>query len=404
MSNEKQEKHIERTPQDSEHQVAGKPILSGDDNAAQQRLEKQTAARAHRFTKGDNVFTIDMGNGQTVEDSRPREHDKQLLAQNAVERGTTLTGEISTEVNQVIAPGHSVKFTARADGGITYETAGQWDAASWNQQIKALNKYFTAHPEAVNTIVSESKKHKGGVILGSSLETADSNEPPKHSPIESQRPEGDQAQHRQTHSTNERTTLSGEVSNDLNDLIAPGHAVKFTRRPDGGVNWQPAGHWNAAEWNAQLKALKDYFTAYPEKINTLAAEIKNHRGPLTLGIEANEPTTEPPTRPHPSEGNDRNQWLVGSGSINGHPVQIGGPNDVKIPAAAGANTPVVLSTLDGSGETIHGHIVVQNGQKFFYPDYSEDSQHRCYGIQNAKDNMILLTNAGVAAYEPYKRQ
>ena len=195
------------------------------------------------------------------------------------------------------------------------------------------------------------------------------------------------------------------MSNELTDLIAPGHAVKFSLRADGGVNWKPAGHWDPAEWNAQLKALHDYFTAHPEKINTLAAEVKQNGGLLTLGIEAVEP---PPPKPHPhpsGEGSDQKQWLVGSGSINGHQVQIGGPNDVKISADAGPNTPVVLSTTEGSGETIHGRIIVdRNGQKFFYPDYTEDSQHRQYRVQNPQQNMIPLNNAGTATYDSYERQ
>jgi hypothetical protein len=107
-----------------------------------------------------------MGNGSTVRDARPQSpqgHDKQLLAENTVERRPTLSGEVSTDINQVIAPGHAVKFTVRADGGIECQASGQWDAASWNQQLKALNEYFTAHPEAVNTLVAEAKKHKGGI-------------------------------------------------------------------------------------------------------------------------------------------------------------------------------------------------------------------------------------------------
>jgi hypothetical protein len=302
MTNEKNEQHLEKVSQTGEGQVAGKPILNGTENATQQRIEKQTAARAHRFTKGDNPFTIDMGNGSTVRDARPQspqEHDKQLLAENTVD---------------------------------------------------------------------------------------------------------EQNQRKQEQNQSDRAPLSGEVSNDVTDLIAPGHTVKFTLRAGGGVNWQPAGHWDPEEWNAQLKALHDYFTAHPERLNALAAEVKQNGGPLTLGIEAAEPPPQP--HPHPSgDGSHQKQWLVGSGLINGHPVQIGGPNDIKIPANAGPNTPVVLSTTDGSGETIHGRIRVdRNGQKFFYPDYTEDSQNRQYRVQNPQQNMIPLTNAGIATYEPYDRQ
>jgi hypothetical protein len=60
-------------PQTSgDHQVAGTPITKTEDNAQQQRQEKLTAAKAFRFTSGDAApFTIDMGNGEKVQDKRP---------------------------------------------------------------------------------------------------------------------------------------------------------------------------------------------------------------------------------------------------------------------------------------------------------------------------------------------
>ncbi|HEY9759914.1 MAG TPA: hypothetical protein V6C97_32440 [Oculatellaceae cyanobacterium] len=60
-------------PQKSgDHQVAGTPITNTEDNAHQQRQEKITASKAFRFTSGDSApFTIDMGNGEKVQDKRP---------------------------------------------------------------------------------------------------------------------------------------------------------------------------------------------------------------------------------------------------------------------------------------------------------------------------------------------
>lgn len=70
-----QEKHLESHKQ-GDSQVAGKPITNAEDNAHQQRLEKQTAAKAFRFTHGDNAFTIDMGDGKQVQDTRPKSNEQ----------------------------------------------------------------------------------------------------------------------------------------------------------------------------------------------------------------------------------------------------------------------------------------------------------------------------------------
>jgi hypothetical protein len=68
------EKNIEglKPQKTGDHQVAGTPITNAEDNAHQQRQEKLTAAKAFRFTAGDAApFTIDMGNGEKVQDKRP---------------------------------------------------------------------------------------------------------------------------------------------------------------------------------------------------------------------------------------------------------------------------------------------------------------------------------------------
>ena len=72
------EKHLENH-QSGDHQVAGKPITDKADNAAQQRLEHQTAAKAFRFTKdGGNAFSIDMGDGKAaVNDKRPLRQEEE---------------------------------------------------------------------------------------------------------------------------------------------------------------------------------------------------------------------------------------------------------------------------------------------------------------------------------------
>ena len=74
------EKHLEQQkPEKSgDHQVAGTPITNTEDNAHQQRQEKLTALKAYRFTKGDAApFTIDMGNGEKVQDKRPLKNSEQ---------------------------------------------------------------------------------------------------------------------------------------------------------------------------------------------------------------------------------------------------------------------------------------------------------------------------------------
>ncbi len=73
------EKHLEQKHEKGgEQQVAGTPITKTEDNAHQQRQEIQNAMKAYRFTKGDNPFTIDMGDGGTVVDKRPmhQEHTR----------------------------------------------------------------------------------------------------------------------------------------------------------------------------------------------------------------------------------------------------------------------------------------------------------------------------------------
>ena len=293
MHNQQHEKHFEKPLPIEEHLVAGKPILSSEDNAVQQRLEKQSTARAHRFTKGDNVFAIDLANGKSVTDMRPqdsdsqatRAHDKWLLAQNS--------------------PDSEAKVT--------------------------------------------------------------------------------------------RTPLRGEISNDVESVILPRHAVKFTRGADGHLIWNTIGHWSAKDWQTQNNELLKYFSHHADRQGAIFAEIQSNGGALTVGIEAHESKPVPP--PRPIENTDRFQWLKGSGYINGQEVNIGGDRDAKIPASARPNTPIVLSTIDGSGTKIHGHLMIdQQGRKFFYPDYSEDAQHRCYAIQNPRQNKIPLTNAGVATY------
>lgn len=71
------EKHLEGQKEKAGEQVAGKPITDKADNAAQQRLEQQTAMKSFRFTKdGGNAFSIDFGDGKAlVQDKRPLQQD-----------------------------------------------------------------------------------------------------------------------------------------------------------------------------------------------------------------------------------------------------------------------------------------------------------------------------------------
>jgi hypothetical protein len=72
------EKHLEQKPEKSgDHQVAGTPITKTEDNAHQQRQEKANALKAFRFTKDGAPFTLDMGNGEKVQDKRPLKNDEQ---------------------------------------------------------------------------------------------------------------------------------------------------------------------------------------------------------------------------------------------------------------------------------------------------------------------------------------
>ncbi|HEY9680583.1 MAG TPA: hypothetical protein V6C86_03230 [Oculatellaceae cyanobacterium] len=80
------EKNLEGLkPQKSgDHQVAGTPITNTEDNAHQQRQEKITASKAFRFTSGDSApFTIDMGNGEKVQDKRPIRQEASANGQTA---------------------------------------------------------------------------------------------------------------------------------------------------------------------------------------------------------------------------------------------------------------------------------------------------------------------------------
>lgn len=66
------DKHLEQKHEKGgEQQITGTPITKTEDNAHQQRQEMQNAMKAYRFTKGDNPFTIDMGDGGKVVDKRP---------------------------------------------------------------------------------------------------------------------------------------------------------------------------------------------------------------------------------------------------------------------------------------------------------------------------------------------
>ena len=68
MSNDK---HLEQKESKSvEHQSAGAPITGAADNALQSRQEKMLASKAFRFSV-DNPFTIEMGNGEKIQDRRP---------------------------------------------------------------------------------------------------------------------------------------------------------------------------------------------------------------------------------------------------------------------------------------------------------------------------------------------
>jgi hypothetical protein len=64
---EAEKSHLKPT----EHPPAGTAITDKAENAVQQRQETLLAAKAFRFTKGDNPFTIDKGDGSTVKDRRP---------------------------------------------------------------------------------------------------------------------------------------------------------------------------------------------------------------------------------------------------------------------------------------------------------------------------------------------
>jgi hypothetical protein len=66
------DKHLEKEqPKSGDHQVAGAPITKTEDNALKQHQEMKDAIKSYRLTKGENPFTIDMGNGEKIQDKRP---------------------------------------------------------------------------------------------------------------------------------------------------------------------------------------------------------------------------------------------------------------------------------------------------------------------------------------------
>jgi hypothetical protein len=66
------DKHLEKEqPKSGDHQIAGAPITKTEDNALKQHQEIKDAIKSYRLTKGENPFTIDMGNGEKIQDKRP---------------------------------------------------------------------------------------------------------------------------------------------------------------------------------------------------------------------------------------------------------------------------------------------------------------------------------------------
>jgi hypothetical protein len=71
VDNEKKLEHHESNSREHES-VTGVQITKSEDSAIKQRQELLDASKAFRFTKGDNAFTIDLGDGKNVQDRRPQ--------------------------------------------------------------------------------------------------------------------------------------------------------------------------------------------------------------------------------------------------------------------------------------------------------------------------------------------
>jgi hypothetical protein len=172
---------------------------------------------------------------------------------------------------------------------------------------------------------------------------------------------------------------------------------------NGRLNWQSEGKWSGPEWAQQQKALMDYYTKHPEEMKRLVAEIEKNGG----SIEVKHPTITgkvsddetPDALTPPTVHTDKHQYLAGEGNVEGRLVKIGeNSGDVKIPPGAKDNTPVTVKTADGA-ETVIGHIVTQNGAKYFCPDEGIDAQGNRHKIAHTPDNLVPLRTEGAATYE-----
>ena len=107
--------------------------------------------------------------------------------------------------------------------------------------------------------------------------------------------------------------------------------------------------------------------------------------PKVGGVGDNGPGGVPPTIPPPSlpyypepkmVGN-----YVGSGSVEGTPVDIGGPNAVPIPAGARPGTPVTVNSKTGDGPWKRFRGTLQSGPSGYYVQFNQGYYQGYYNGQ-----------------------
>ena len=90
------DKHLEKHEQNGgEQPLAGAQITKREDSVVKQRQEVLNGLKSHRITKDGNGFTLDMGNGETVQDIRAAKMTAVVVEQQA-NRSDALQGSVSS--------------------------------------------------------------------------------------------------------------------------------------------------------------------------------------------------------------------------------------------------------------------------------------------------------------------
>jgi len=313
------------------------------------------------------------GQGENALKAPAKRGADNLIAQASEVRTPAATRDIQDHqaLQDLCGAGQSIKFTVQGTT-LNFQPEGNWTAQQWATQHGKLVKYLQAHPDEFNRLSTEAKQN-GSVEIKSKI-------------------------------------LSGEVADEVNvadklkGVVHEGHAIRVTTNGKG-IQWAPEGNWDAKEWAQQQRALNDYFNKHPGAVNKLMAEAQQNGG----SIEVKHPTItgqisddEHPDR-LPHEGgakmSDKNQYLSGSGWVEGRQVSVGlHSSDTKIPANAPDGYYVSVRTTDGT-QQVNGHIVTRGQQKYFYPDEIQDASGRRTKVDNGEQNLVKLNKSGPLTYE-----